>query len=360
MNGIWMNKGGGWELEASQPFQDEASLHRLIEENPNLLPLAGSMRLMVLGSEVQLGNGYADILAVEPSGRPAIIEFKLASSREARRMIVSQVLAYAAFLQGMSVEGLERGPLRQKLSNAGFETILDAVLAQDQEGAVDRDSFCASLQDYLDQGNFRLVLVLDEVSAELEKIVAYLDHITIHALTVDLITLKVYDISGVQVALPQRVSPDLSESSFSAFPTAAKTATRGERLTDGSDVFRDSFADVAGEAREEFERLTEWAEQISSLPNVRLFTFAGKEGKRFTLLPRVMPDNTGLVTIWNDERRPSLAVWRSVFDRLAPGNVDTVEKAIAPTRFGQGNSVKNITPEVLMTLKAAYEEAAGI
>ena len=195
-------------------------------ENPNLLPLDGSPRLMVLGSEVQLGNGYADILAIEPSGRPVIIEFKLASSREARREIVPQVLAYAASLQSMS------------------------------------------------------------------------------------------------------------------------------------DAFRDSFADVAGEVRDTFERLTEWAEQISSLPNVRLFTFAGIEGKRYTLLPRIMPDNTGLVTIWNDEQRPSIAVWRSVFDRLAPDSVEFVERAIAPTKFGQGNSVKNITPEVLETLKAAYEEAA--
>jgi len=84
-----------------------------------------------------LGNGYADILAVEPSGRPAIIEFKLASNREARREIVSQVLAYAASLQSLSVEGLERGPLRLKLLQAGYGTTLEAVQAQDLEGAVD-------------------------------------------------------------------------------------------------------------------------------------------------------------------------------------------------------------------------------
>jgi len=357
VTGIWTNRGDGWVLDAPQAFDDEASLHRLVGENPNLLPLAGSLRLMVLGSEVQLGNGFADIIAVEPSGRPVIIEFKLASNREARHQIVSQVLAYAASLQGMSVEGLERGPLRQELTTAGFGTILDAALAQDQEGAIGTDSFAASLQDHLDQGSFRLVLVLDEVSADLERIVGYLDHITIHALTVDLITFRVYDVNGVQVALPQRVSPNLGGSSFSTAPSEVKEARRGERLTDGSDAFRDSFADVVGESRETFELLTEWAEQISSLPSVRLFSFAGIEGKRFTLLPRIMPDNTGLVTIWNAEHQPSIAVWRSVFERLAPASVSSVEQAIAPTRFGQGNIVKNISPEVLKTLRAAYEEA---
>ena len=110
---------------------------------------------MVLGSEVGLGNGYADILAVEPSGRPALIEVKLARNPAARREIVSQVIAYAAFLRGMNVEGLEQGPLRRSLAVAGYGSILKAVQAQDQEGAVDPDTFTTSLQEYLDQGSFR-------------------------------------------------------------------------------------------------------------------------------------------------------------------------------------------------------------
>lgn len=100
MSGIWTNTGDGWDVGKPQSFRDEATLHRLIHENPHILPLAGSPRLVVLGSEVQLGNGYADILAVEPSGRPAIIEVKLASNSEARRAIVAQVIAYAAFFYG--------------------------------------------------------------------------------------------------------------------------------------------------------------------------------------------------------------------------------------------------------------------
>ena len=143
MTGIWTNKGDGWELDAPQAFQDEASLHRLIQRNPELLPIAGSVRLLVLASEVQLGNGFADILAVEPCGRPSIIEVKLARNAEARRGIVAQALAYAAFLQGMSVEGLERTLLRKESAVASHGSILGAVQAQDQEGAADIDTFAA-------------------------------------------------------------------------------------------------------------------------------------------------------------------------------------------------------------------------
>ena len=124
MTGIWTNRGEGWELDAPQQFDDEASLHRLIQENSHLLPLAGSLRLAVLGSEVQLGNGYADILAIEPTGRPTIIEVKLAKNPEARKQIVSQILGYAAFLRGMSVEGLEEGPLSKALADAGYPSLM--------------------------------------------------------------------------------------------------------------------------------------------------------------------------------------------------------------------------------------------
>ena len=210
MTGIWTNKGNGWELADSQQFPDEATLQGLVAENPQLLPLAGSPRVFTLGREIRLGTGYADVLAVEASGRPVIIEVKLARNAEARRSIVSQVLAYAAFLHGYDVEALEQGPLRNALADAGYESIAEAVAAEDQEGAVDEAEFVPALQAYLGSGRFRLVLVLDDVSSELERIISYLDSVTLQTLTIDLITINVYVVNGVQIALPQRVSPDLS------------------------------------------------------------------------------------------------------------------------------------------------------
>src|SRR5437763_1838734 len=44
-------------------------------------------RLIVVGREVQLGSGRADLIAIEPSGRIAIIEIKLAWNAEARRAV---------------------------------------------------------------------------------------------------------------------------------------------------------------------------------------------------------------------------------------------------------------------------------
>ena len=360
MTGIWTNTGNGWELGSPQAFQDEAALHHLIAANPHLLPLAGSPRLTILGSEIRLGTGYADILAVESSGRPTIIEVKLASNPEARRAIVSQVIAYAAFLHGFTVEGLERGPLSKALADAGYGTILDAVEAQDQEGAVNASSFNVSMQEFLDQGNFRLVLVLDEVSAELLRVIGYLDAITVQTLTIDLLTLKVYAVNGAQVALPQRVTPDAS----ATIPATLAGVTRPRRaelsgiLSDGTEAFRASIQGTTGETRATFDKLIAWAERLAQLPNVRLSSYSGAGG-RYTLLPRIMPDNAGLVTIWNDNQQPYVTVYRSVFERRAPNSTASVEREITPIKIGQGNTVRNITTQFLDAVTTAYQETAG-
>jgi hypothetical protein len=91
MTAIWQNDGAGWRLLAATGFPQEAALHQLVGGAPQLLPLAGAPRLVVLGSEVPLGSGYADLLAVEVTGRPVVIEVKLAQNAEARRAVYGAV-----------------------------------------------------------------------------------------------------------------------------------------------------------------------------------------------------------------------------------------------------------------------------
>jgi hypothetical protein len=100
MTAIWQNDVTGWHLLVPTGFPNKATLHDLVEKAPHLLPLAGTPQLIVLGREVRLGNGYADLIAIEPTGRLVIIEIKLAKNAEARRAVIAQALAYAAYLWG--------------------------------------------------------------------------------------------------------------------------------------------------------------------------------------------------------------------------------------------------------------------
>jgi hypothetical protein len=55
---------------------------------------------------VHLGNGCADLMAVESTGRLVVIEVKLSANAESRRAIVAQVLSYAGYLQGLDLPQL--------------------------------------------------------------------------------------------------------------------------------------------------------------------------------------------------------------------------------------------------------------
>ena len=132
MTAIWHNGGSGWRLLAPSGFPAEAALHDLVEEAPQMLPLAGAPRLVVVGREVLLGGNYADLIAVEPSGRLAVVEIKLARNAEARRAVVAQVLTYAAYLRGMAPSSFERDILDRYLRDRGHDYLTDAVAAIDQ------------------------------------------------------------------------------------------------------------------------------------------------------------------------------------------------------------------------------------
>jgi CRISPR/Cas system-associated exonuclease Cas4 (RecB family) len=132
-------------------FDSEEKLHDLVESSPGLLPLSGNPSMVVLGREVQLGPGYADLLAVETDGRLVVIEIKLRKNAETRRAVVAQVLTYAAYLKGLGVLELER-TLRSHLDRVEARSILDLVRKSDQSQEVEEAEFSEGLAESLTAG----------------------------------------------------------------------------------------------------------------------------------------------------------------------------------------------------------------
>ena len=194
--------GSQWRVLPPAGFPDEAALHGLVEETPELLPLAGSPRLAIVGREVHLGPGYADLLAVESSGRLVVIEVKLAKNAEARRVVVAQVLTYAAYLHGMDRTTVEKELLGAYLSNHGLASLADAVKAKDQGGSFDPVAFDSGVASCLSDGRFRLVLVLDSAPAELTQLVGYLE--SVGNLVIDLVTVAAYQVGEERLLVPRR------------------------------------------------------------------------------------------------------------------------------------------------------------
>lgn len=335
MTGIWHNTEGGWELLASSGFTDEAALHRLVASAPQVLPLAGNPQLVVVGSEVQLGSGYADLVAIETSGRLAVIEVKLARNAEARRAVVAQALAYAAYLHGVDREALESRILGRHLRQLGYASLLEAARSVDQHGAIDEEEFGEAVSAHLAEGSFRVVFVLDDAPNELVRLTGYLEAVT-DRLTIDLVTVASYEVNGSRMILPRRVAPGLVPPH--APPSrVARTAEEGY-LSDGSGDFRTAIERAPESQREGLLRLLRWAESLEAEGLVTLATYHGRLN-RLTLLPRLRADGVGLVTIWLDSGGAALSFWRSVFERHCPEFIAGVEET-AGASLRQGNTIR--------------------
>ena len=348
---IWRETTTTWELLPTTGFPDEAALHQLVERAPRLLPLAGAPDLVVIGREVQLGTGYADLLAVEREGRLVVIEVKLAKNAEARRAVISQVLAYASYLHGTDLETLEADVLKKHLRPRGFATLADAAASNDQSASFDPQAFSDNLQRNLREGRFRLVIVLDSAPADLVRLAGYLETIA-DKLVIDLVTVSAYEVGGTRIMVPQRVDAERRAEDAPARPSSPSKGV----LTDGAEVFEAAIENAKPEERANLRKIVAWARALEKEGIVELTSFAGK-AERWILLPRLQPDNAGLVSIWNDGRI-QIGFWRSVFQKWAPDFIAPVE-AKTGVAMGQGTSIRGVDEELLGLLAAAYRAAAG-
>ena len=347
---IWQKAEDEWRPLLPSDYPNEEALHDLVEEAPNLLPLSGDPTLTVLGREVGIGPGFADLVAVDADGRLTIVEIKLRKNAEARRAVVAQILTYAAYLKNLTVEELET-LLAQHLNRIDAVSIAAAKQRDDQSGQFDAHQFDENLQDCLVTGAFRLVLVLDAAPSELVQLVGYLESIS-SGVVLDLVTVSVFQVGDEQILVPQRVDPDYQpEPPKVAAP--ARRAASATREVDGSEPFEQAIERAPVESQADLRRLLDWARALEEERLVTLKTYFG-EGRE-VLLVWVRGEKAGLATVWN-ENGAVISLWRSVFVRLAWEHIERVEDLIGKP-IGQGNTVRNPSPELLAALTAAYRDA---
>lgn len=349
--GIWHDEGNGLVPLPAQPYANEQALHGSIERAPAMLPLPGQPRLVILGREVQLGNGYADLVAVDAdSGRPVVIEVKLAVNSD-RRTVFAQVLGYASYVFRLSATAFEE-LMQPHVAARGHATVADAVAAETGDRSFDIETFRNGMADEFEKGNVRCVVVLDAAPADLIELAGYLQTVTNDRLDIDLVAVTAYDVRGSQVLVPQLVEPDRALAA-----SISPSRMQGEaKPTPGSASFRDSIESADPSHRELLRRLCDWAERLQSDGLATLFTTVGKG--RWILNPRLPGQSRGMFMIWND-RGAYVSPQRTVIQAEAPNTLVRLDELL-PGQIGQNNYLKcDVSDEVLALLRSAYEESAG-
>ena len=97
---IVQREGERAKIVSESKFPNEAELQRYVYENPEVLPISDikeDAQFTVLDKETPVGTGSIDILGVDSEGDLYIIETKLFSNSD-KRKVLGQVLDYGAAL----------------------------------------------------------------------------------------------------------------------------------------------------------------------------------------------------------------------------------------------------------------------
>lgn len=181
---IVQDTNGGSRVLPCRPFAYEEILQRSIAELPSLLPLETvsdeAVSFVTIGEEWPAGTGRADVVLVGSDGVVTIVETKLSRNPEARREVIAQVLEYAAYLTEWTIYeiqhraeeffGSEKCPPDQR--GKTFDDVLTVFL---QDSDVTIDSFKGSVEQNLRQGRVRLIVAVDEVGEQAQKIVTFVN-----------------------------------------------------------------------------------------------------------------------------------------------------------------------------------------
>ena len=163
-----------WQVVNSAKFKLEKELHNLLYNSPDVLPLADlnpeANPVAFFIKEAGLpGSGHTDLIGFDKDGNIVIVECKLAKNTEIKRKVIGQIIEYAAFLWGLSYEDIDAISMRSE----------GKTLSELAKASIGRDfkpeEFIMGVENSLTQGNFELIIAVDKINHELERIIEYLD-----------------------------------------------------------------------------------------------------------------------------------------------------------------------------------------
>jgi hypothetical protein len=159
---LLVRRGGEpWSTPEVWTYTDEAHLQALLAADPARVPGVGLEAVAI--REMSTEAGPLDVCIVSANGDVTIVECKLASNSERRRMVIGQVLDYAAAIW-----------------TAGPDEFLAAWRARDgadltvvlQADAHER------LRNNVATGRIHLCLAVDLIDADLQRLILFLNRVS--------------------------------------------------------------------------------------------------------------------------------------------------------------------------------------
>lgn len=174
---LLFKSGQSWKAVDADAYSDESHLQSVVHSIPGVLlgtDFAGPKFLVSVREFSLPGAGTADLLAVARDGSILLAECKLAKNDEIRRKVIGQILEYAAALWRMPYDELDLR-VRKLKEGRPLAELMREESENHEPGEWDQEEFVTRVQANLDAGTFLLVIVVDELSESLSKILNYVN-----------------------------------------------------------------------------------------------------------------------------------------------------------------------------------------
>jgi hypothetical protein len=174
-SGLFILNGGALTPMAEAPYDDENALQQLLAEHPELLPgdamdPEDPRRFILVGREVPVAGYRLDHLFIDHEAVPTLVETKLEANREIRRLVVAQMLDYAA----NAASEWDAGKLSGWLADIAGDAAGTALASLDHQFETD-DEFWAQAEQNLRDGKVRLLFLSSEIPDSLRRVVEFLN-----------------------------------------------------------------------------------------------------------------------------------------------------------------------------------------
>ena len=198
----------GWSTVESTRYPDEAYLQSLLHDSPFLVPFhefrdAPPDAVVTLREFWLPGAGSSDLVFVDSDGALTVIECKLATNPEARRVVLAQVLEYGSALAGMSYADFNAMASR----SLGNVDLADAMAEAVDSEEFDETAFRDAVTENLAAGEAELVIAIDQMNPNLRRLLDYVESRSGGRLKVFALEIQYHATEGLEALVPQIANP---------------------------------------------------------------------------------------------------------------------------------------------------------
>jgi len=174
---ISTNGGKAVKIEKSS-FEKEDYLQQYIYENPESIPLyeiKEDIRLLILAREFPTNSGPIDAIGIDKYGELYIVETKLYTNTEKRR-VIAQSLDYGAALWKHSNDFNEFLKILDQHTQKAFNLRTTEKISEFFELETEEvDAIIEKVRDNLNNGVFHFVVLMDKLDDRLKDLILYVN-----------------------------------------------------------------------------------------------------------------------------------------------------------------------------------------